>query len=58
MWEMALSGIWRKEEDIQKIENKLEQVLAARLIICYLEGKKKLRLEIGITSFFPKMYIK
>ena len=43
MCEMALSGIWRKEEDIQKIENKLEQVLAARLVICYLEGKKKLR---------------
>ena len=42
-WKNVESDIWKKKADIEKLENPVEKVLAKRLKICYIEGKKKKR---------------
>lgn len=40
-WEKVESDIWKKKKDIENLEDPLEKMLAKRLKICYVEGKKK-----------------
>ena len=44
-WKMIESDRWKRESDIDRITDPVEKQLMQRLKLCYIEGKKKKRVE-------------
>ena len=41
IWQGVSDGRWKRQSDIEKLEDPLERTLANKIQLCYLEGKRK-----------------
>lgn len=53
-WKMVQDDRWKRQSDIDELDDPIEIKLAERLKLCYIEGKKKRK---GIVIIIKVVYI-
>ena len=56
-WEKVLADTWKRESDLHNLTDPIEKLLAERLKLCYVQGKKKRKGEVFILSTDVQMLV-
>ena len=56
-WEKVLTDTWKRESDLHNLTDPIEKLLAERLKLCYIQGKKKRKGEVLILSTDVQMLV-